>query len=141
MGKPVTDSKGREWPECIPGSRQTSGSFGLLPEHKAYICSAKGRWEVDEKATERMREFAQEQHKRERRGYELFAALSTRVLTYEELEEVGRFGSHINTQSGVPYNAAEKMQELTNALLMQQLLQARYAEDVKQIARQMGGEG
>lgn len=62
---------------------------------------------------------------RERRKRELFRALSEHALSDGELTEVAEFGSKINVEMNVPYNPEEKGRELTNALLMQQILQLR----------------
>ena len=61
------------------------------------------------------------------RRRELWYALSTRVLTPDELREVGAFGSGLNIEDGVSYYASEKLMELTNALLIQQMLQTSNA--------------
>ncbi len=58
----------------------------------------------------------------DRRRSELWAALTFRPLTDEELREVGAYGSTLNRIYGTPFMASEKLQELTNALLVQQML-------------------
>jgi hypothetical protein len=53
-------------------------------------------------------------------SYRSFGFWSTRVLTDEELKEVGQYWSSLNILNIVTYNAAETLQELHDALLIQQ---------------------
>ena len=63
---------------------------------------------------------------RENKRRELFFALTSRVLTSEELLAVGAYGSRLNIEMMVSFNMQEKLQELTNALLVQQLLRQAF---------------
>jgi hypothetical protein len=60
---------------------------------------------------------------------DLFRALSTRVLTDDELQQVARYGSSINIENMQPYRAEEKLAELQVAMQMQLILQARARDE------------
>lgn len=60
----------------------------------------------------------------ERPRRELWRALRSRALSDEELVEVARYGASLNVEPTMPYQAGEKLQELTNALLIQQMSRA-----------------
>ena len=59
----------------------------------------------------------------------LFHALKTRVLTDEELKSVGEFGSSLNTPDGIPYDSRQTAEELTQALMIQQMLRNEHSPD------------
>jgi len=85
---------------------------------KAEVSPGKWQWVVDEKAMKDMVE--RDNHRRE-----LFAALSSRVLTDAEMKEVQSYGSNLNLEWNVPYYPEQKAQELSNVLQMQQILVQR----------------
>ena len=65
-------------------------------------------------------QYANDSEQEKRRA--LFRALTSRVLSPEELLEVGRYGGRLNIEPMVSYNAMEKLAELQVALSIQQLL-------------------
>lgn len=80
---------------------------------------------------EQMIVYRKQRRDAEARKHELFRALSSRLLSFDELEEVGRHGSHINIQTCQSYNAKEKALELSNALAQQSLLQMAASREAK----------
>jgi hypothetical protein len=58
----------------------------------------------------------------------LWAALTTRVLSFEELLEVGRYKNNLNVFLDEPYTYPENLLELNNALLIQQLLRMQRSD-------------
>lgn len=113
-----------EWPDCEPPS-QTDPHWKFnnnlcvngTPYHKVEVAPGKWRWEINSEVLHYMR--AREKAKRE-----LFWALRSRVLTGDEMAEVGRLGDRLNIESYVPYNPKEKSDELNAALLQQFRLRA-----------------
>lgn len=127
----IVDANGKEWPECVPGD-STGGSYTAYSiSSSPLVCSAEGRWVVDEAMTQKIHKGMLELRKSNERANELFRALSMRVLTHDEMLEVARFGNDINTRGGGPYNANEKMLALNNVLLIQQMLQTQHTAATK----------
>lgn len=89
--------------------------------HKVEVSPDKWQWIVDEPAMKSLRD--EEAHKTA-----LWRALTTRVLTEAELKEVGSYGSYLNVPSNTSYDPSQKLQELHNALLIQQMLRGQPKE-------------
>lgn len=113
----IVDPNAKSWPDTEAPSPGSLGSMNVNGTQymQSEVSPGKWQWVVDEDAMKRLREY--NEHK-----YELWLALTTRVITNDELKEVASYGNDLNVQSGVLYNATEKLQELNNALLIQQML-------------------
>lgn len=119
---PIINQHAKVWPDTDPPDKSNEywefnnnlNSNGTQYK-KSEVSPGKWQWIVDEAAMKSMREYAQHKH-------DLWNALTTRVMTDAELKELAAYGSSINTENMQPYNATEKLQELHNALLIQQML-------------------
>jgi hypothetical protein len=58
----------------------------------------------------------------ESKKYALYHALTTRVLTDDELIKARQYGDSLNIQDNAPYYADQKRRELDNAFAIQDLL-------------------
>lgn len=86
--------------------------------HKKQVDPGKWQWVRDYEAEEQSQE---EQNKK----HELWVALSTRVLSDDEMKRVVQYGSYINVEPNVGHNPSEKLMEIQNALIIQQMLRAQ----------------
>lgn len=82
---------------------------------KAEVSPGKWQWVVDQAAMDSVAQM--ETHRRE-----LFHALTTRVMTDDELKEAASYGASLNIEMGVSYYADQKQQELSRAFTVQQML-------------------
>jgi hypothetical protein len=126
----IVNPNAKVWPDTDPPDKSDPNwefnnnlSMNGTQYKKAEVSPGKWQWIVDEKAMKSLRDA--ESHK-----WALWSALTTRVLTDAELKEVDSYGSYLNIQPNVSYNAGEKLQELHNALLIQQMLR----HDTKAVA-------
>lgn len=115
-------SNKKEWPDTDPPDKsdicwESTRLFTLNGPcyKKSEVSPGKWQWVVDEPAMKAMADS-------ENRKQELWLALTRRAITDSELLEVARYGSCINIQMMVPYDAKQKLLELHNALLIQQML-------------------
>ncbi len=65
------------------------------------------------------------------RQIELERGLRTRVLTVEELKEVGSYGNGLNILPGQTYDAKQRALEMNNAFLLQLCMQYANANNNK----------
>jgi hypothetical protein len=111
--------------ECMPPDREhdefADFNNNMSVNGTPYYCSDDGKWLVNKKVEKEMADA--EQHK-----MELWAALTTRVLTDAEFKEAVSYGSYLNIQPMVSYYAEEKSQELTRAFLVQKMLRDAQAK-------------
>jgi len=104
-----------QWPDCHPPHPAVISegySNGYEQYRRCEVSPGKWQWVLDRKAME-----LSAAHENRRRA--LYWALRSRVLSEEEMAEVGRWGNSLNREPMVPYCAAEKTRELNDALLTQ----------------------
>lgn len=109
-----------QWPGCCPpqpGVLCESFSNGYEQYKRSEVSPGRWQWVVDEDAMEASRRY-------ETRRRNLYWALRSRVLSEEEMAEVGRWGDRLNIEPMVSYSAPEKARELNDALLQQFRLRA-----------------
>lgn len=112
----IVGKDGREWPECVPPDpKDPYGEFNnnMNVNGTQYLCSAEGRWVVDEKSMEWKLQRQAEQ-------YDLLAALGSRKLTHAELMQVTPYLNTFEMQSFFP---CVKYAELYDLLIRQWELQ------------------
>jgi hypothetical protein len=118
----TTDSSTPKWPDCNPPADDWCGGCNMNGVHykKTEISPGKWQWIVDVETEN----YARVQQDRRRN---LYWALRSRVLTDEEMAEVGRYGDGLNIEPLQGYMPEEKMRELNDALLQQFKLRAAAA--------------
>lgn len=124
---PIVNPDAKVWPDADPPDKtneywefNNNLNVNGTQYKKVEVVPGKWQWKEDEAAMKFMRDA-------ERHKMELWFALTTRVLTDDELKEAVSYGSFLNLQTMVPYNAEEKSQELTSAFLVQQRLRESQA--------------
>lgn len=114
--KSVTDEAKLEWPNCVsPEIENQTLNINGTPYKKSEVEPEKWQWVKDERAIESLREYQQVKS-------ELFHALTSRVLTNEELLKAASYGSTLNTPCNISYNPKDRGEELTRAFLIQSML-------------------
>ncbi len=120
----IVNPNAKVWPDTDPPDKtnpywefNNNMSVNGTPYKKVEVSPGKWQWAKDEVSMKYMAD-AQD-HRRN-----LWYALTTRVLTDAELKEVAGHGSSLNIEPMTPYNAQEKLTELQNALLIQQMLRS-----------------